>query len=308
MISGQTYKLPIKGDGTLNETIVDIQQLKFKYMSSNELVLKGIDLQVKRGEFIGIIGPSGAGKTTLVSCIKGLIPHTISGKISGKLEVFEMDMKKHSPDQIAEKVGMVMQDPEGQIIGLTVQEDLAFGPENFQWPVEKILEKIPENLQKVRLDGLAETETYSLSGGQKQRLSIAGALMTEPELLILDEPTSELDPIGREEVFATIKRIKEEKDITVIVVEQTVEELIDICDRIVVMKGGKILASGHPKEIFKQKDIFWGVHRGEVPIPQTVELLYMLSDGGYIRDDQISPYEHVTKELVQSLVQGRMSN
>ncbi|MFJ5717889.1 energy-coupling factor ABC transporter ATP-binding protein [Neobacillus sp. NPDC093127] len=288
----------------MNETIVDIQNLRFKYMSSKELVLKGIDLQVKRGEFIGIIGPSGAGKTTLVSCIKGLIPHTINGKIGGKIDVFNMDMKKHSPDQIAEKVGMVMQDPEGQIIGLTVQEDLAFGPENFQWPVEKILEIIPENLKRVRLDGLAETETYSLSGGQKQRLSIAGALMTEPELLILDEPTSELDPIGREEVFATIKRLKEEKDITVIVVEQTVEELIGMCDRIVVMKDGLILADDHPKNIFKNKDIFWGENRGEIPIPQTVELSYMLSDGGYIRDEQISPYEQEIAQTVQMLVQG----
>jgi energy-coupling factor transporter ATP-binding protein EcfA2 len=289
----------------MDETIIHLQNLKFKYMSSDELVLKGIDLQVKRGEFIGIIGPSGAGKTTLVSSIKGLIPHTISGKIAGKLEVFEMNMKKHSPDKIAEKVGMVMQDPEGQIIGLTVQEDLAFGPENFQWPVEKILAKIPDNLKKVRLDGLAETETYSLSGGQKQRLSIAGALMTEPELLILDEPTSELDPIGREEVFSTIKRIKEEKkNFTVIVVEQTVEELIDICDRILVIKDGKIIADDHPRDIFKHKDIFWGEHRGEVPIPQTVELLYMLSDGGYISVDQISPYENEAVQLVKTLVQG----
>lgn len=277
-------------------------------MSSDDLVLKGIDLEVKRGEFIGIIGPSGAGKTTLVSCIKGLIPHTINGKIGGKIDVFHLDMKKHSPDQIAEKAGMVMQDPEGQIIGLTVQEDLAFGPENFQWPVEEILKKIPENLKRVRLDGLEETETYSLSGGQKQRLSIAGALMTEPELLILDEPTSELDPIGREEVFSTIKRLKEEKNITVIVVEQTVEELIGICDRIIVMKDGLIQADGHPKDIFKNKEVFWGENRGEIPIPQAVELLYMLSDGGYIEDSQITPYENDTLQLIQTMVDGGMKN
>jgi energy-coupling factor transporter ATP-binding protein EcfA2 len=291
----------------MDETIIHLENLKFKYMSSDELVLKGIDLQVKRGEFIGIIGPSGAGKTTLVSCIKGLIPHTISGKISGKLEVFGMNMKKHPPDKIAEKVGMVMQDPEGQIIGLTVQEDLAFGPENFQWPVDKILAKIPDNLKKVRLDGMAETETYSLSGGQKQRLSIAGALMTEPELLILDEPTSELDPIGREEVFSTIKRIKEERNFTVIVVEQTVEELIDICDRILVVENGRIIADGHPRDIFKNKDIFWGEHRGKVPIPQTVELLYMLSDHGYIGVDQISPYVNETMQIIKTLTQGGMA-
>jgi energy-coupling factor transporter ATP-binding protein EcfA2 len=286
------------------ETIVELQNLKFKYMSSKGLVLKGINLQVKRGEFIGIIGPSGAGKTTLVSCIKGLIPHTISGKIAGKLEVFGLNMKKHSPDKIAEKVGMVMQDPEGQIIGLTVKEDLAVGPENFQWPVERILAKIPENLERVRLNGHEETETYSLSGGQKQRLSIAGALMTEPELLILDEPTSELDPIGREEVFSTIKRLKDEKNLTVIVVEQSVEELMEICDRIIVMKEGEILADDHPEDIFKNKEIFWGEHRGEVPIPQTVELLYLLSDGGYINQQQITPFDKDTIRIVNSLING----
>jgi len=285
-----------------NDYLVDIENLKFKYTSSEELVLKEIDFKVNKGEFVGIIGPSGAGKTTLCSIIKGLIPHTINGKIKGKVDVIGKDMKVTPPAKNAAKVGMVMQDPEGQIIGLTVKEDLAFGPENLEWDPDRILERIPEVLDMVRLSGREERESFSLSGGQKQRLAIADALMMDPELLILDEPTSELDPLGREEVFDTIKRLKEEKDITVIVVEQTVENLVNVCDRIIVLNEGEIIADNNTRDLFKQQVELMEDISGKVSLPQILEVTDKLAKEGYISKEMITPFEKKGIENLKSVL------
>ncbi len=286
----------------MKEYLVDIENLKFKYTSSEEVVLKGIDFKVEKGEFVGIIGPSGAGKTTLCSIIKGLIPHTVNGKIKGKIDVVGKDMKTTPPAKNADKVGMVMQDPEGQIIGLTVREDLAFGPENLEWDPKIILDKIPDVLEMVRLSGREERESFSLSGGQKQRLAIADALIMNPEVLILDEPTSELDPLGREEVFDTIRRLKEEEDITVIVVEQTVEDLVNVCDRIVVLNEGEIIANDRTKELFiKQVEVMENIS-DRVSLPQILEVTEKLAKEGYIPEKMITPYEDEGIEKLKEIL------
>ncbi|MBC7343730.1 MAG: ATP-binding cassette domain-containing protein [Clostridia bacterium] len=287
----------------MSDIIVKVENLCFAYMSNDVQVLKDINLTVREGEFVGIIGPSGAGKTTLCYCLKGLIPHTIKGKLRGTIRVCGTDIKKTGPEQMASQVGMVLQDPEGQIIGLTVAEDVAFGPENMEWPREKILSEIPGYLDLVRLSGFEQRETYSLSGGQKQRLAIAGALIMKPRLLILDEPTSELDPLGREEVFRTIRRLRDEGNVTVIVVEQAVEELIEVCDRLVIIDGGQIIADASPVELFKQKELLNRI-RGRVRIPQVVELLCRLEESGLIPHEWITPYEDEAVETLSRLMQG----
>ncbi|MGI9952372.1 ABC transporter ATP-binding protein [Moorellaceae bacterium AZ2] len=287
----------------MSDTIVEVRNLSFRYMASDEWVLKDINLTINRGEFVGIIGPSGAGKTTLCYCLKGLIPHTISGKMRGEINICGMNTKKYTPAQLSERVAMVLQDPEAQIIGLTVIEDLAFGPENLEWPRERILAKASPLLQKVRLTGLENRETYSLSGGQKQRLAIAGALMMEPELLILDEPTSELDPVGREEVFATIRRLRDEKSITVIVVEQAVEELVEVCDRLIIMRAGEVIGDDTPGQLFQRKDIFARDNEGEIPVPQVVELLHMLEEAGHIALNSVTPYEKEAIGVLSTLLE-----
>jgi energy-coupling factor transporter ATP-binding protein EcfA2 len=269
--------------------LVHVENLHFKYPVAPDEALKGISFQVQRGEFIGITGPSGAGKTTLALALRGLIPHAVSGKMEGTVGVCGMDTRQATAAEIGEKVGLVFQDPEAQIIGLTVAEDLAFAPENYEWPREKILERIPQLLRLVRLDGFGDRETYSLSGGQKQRVAIASALMMTPELLILDEPTSELDPIGKAEVFDAVRSLRDEQNVTIIMIEHAVEQLAEFADRIIVMDAGTILAEAPPRELFRNVDLF---HRtGGERLPQVAELLFGLEQQGILTSAQFTPYE-----------------
>ena len=280
--------------------VLVVDDLHFKYPTGDDESLKGISFSVKRGEFIGIMGPTGAGKTTLSLCLRGLIPHAVTGKMDGHVVVSGMDTRDVTAAQIGEKVGLVFQDPEAQIIGLTVAEDLAFGPENYEWPPDKILSEIPKMLDLVRLGGLEKRETYSLSGGQKQRVALASALIMSPEIIILDEPTSELDPIGKEEVFEAVRHMRDELNTTIIMIEHAVEQLAEFADRILVMDQGKLVAEGSPRELFRNVELF---HRiGGERLPQVAELLYSLEQDRLISSEQFSPYlEDAVKVLSQLL-------
>jgi energy-coupling factor transporter ATP-binding protein EcfA2 len=197
---------------------------------------------------------------------------------------------------------MVFQDPEAQIIGLTVAEDLAFAPENYEWPPERILAQIPPLLRLVRLEGMQARETFSLSGGQKQRVSLASALMLSPDLLILDEPTSELDPIGKEEVFDAVRRLRDEHNTTILMIEHAVEPLAEFADRIYVMDQGQIVAEGPPRELFRNVDLF---HRmGGERLPQVAEILFALEQEGLIPPEAFSPYEQEAVKVLARLLEG----
>ena len=213
-----------------------------------------------------------------------------------------IELARATPAEIGEKVGLVFQDPEAQIIGLTVAEDLAFGPENYEWTPDRILAEIPRLLKLVRLAGMEERETYSLSGGQKQRVALASALMMSPELIILDEPTSELDPIGKAEVFDAVRQLRDKYNTTIIIIEHAVEQLAEFADHILMMDRGQIVAQGSPQELFHNVDLF---HRtGGERLPQVAELLFMLEQDGLITPSQFSPYEHDAIQIVSSLLEN----
>jgi energy-coupling factor transporter ATP-binding protein EcfA2 len=286
-----------------DDPLVLVEDLRFQYPVGTTPALKGISFQVRRGEFIGITGPSGSGKTTLALCLRGLIPHSVSGKMEGRVRACGMDTRQTTAAQLGEHVSLVFQDPEAQIVGLTVAEDLAFGPENYEWPRERILARIPEMLRLVRLDGFMDRETYSLSGGQKQRVAIAGALMMTPQLLIMDEPTSELDPIGREEVFDTVRRLRDEHDVTVIMIEHAVEQLAEFADRIILMDEGGIVAEGPPRQLFRDIELFHTI--GGERLPQVAEVLFTLEQQGLLREEQFTPYEGEAVRVLNALLGGR---
>lgn len=287
------------GTGSPGDDIVVVEGLSFRYPVGADDVLAGIDLRVRKGEFLGITGPSGAGKSTLCLCLRGLIPHSIGGKFRGAVTVAGRRTTEVSPAQLGETVGLVFQDPEAQIIGLTVEEDLAFGPENYAWPRQRIRERIGQALKMVRLEGMEARETYSLSGGQKQRVAIAAALMMIPQILILDEPTSELDPIGKEEVFATIRHLKDERDMTIVMVEHAVEQLAQFADRIIVMERGRIVAQDPPRELFRNVELFH--HLEGERVPQVAEVLFALEADGTIGPERFTPLED---EALSVLIDG----
>jgi len=278
--------------------VVQIEGLTFHYPDS-EPVLRDINLEIKRGEFIGITGPSGAGKTTLCMCLKGLIPHVIGGTMRGRVIVQGKNTRK--PSILAEAVAMVFQDPEAQIVGLTVEEDLAFGPENLMRPPDLIRAAIPRVLQTVGLSGYERRETYRLSGGQKQRIAIASALMMEPQVLILDEPTSELDPQGKDEVFEVVRTLREEHDVTIIMVEHEVEQLADVADRIIALDHGSIVADAPPREFFRNAELF---HRTEGErLPQVAALLLALEAEQLVKPTDFTPYEEEAIARLNQLLQ-----
>ncbi len=228
---------------------IHVRDLWFRYPTADEPALRGINIEVVEGEFIGIIGPSGAGKSTLCQALKGLIPHTTPGEVEGEVEIFGFDVTVEANSKQGARVGLVLQDPEAQIIGMTVREDLAFGPENYETPPHEIEERSVACLEAVGLAGLMDRDTYTLSGGQKQRLAIASALMLEPDILVLDEPTSELDPLGKDQVFAILRDLRERRKITIVVVEHEVDRVAKLADRIIVMSAGQVVADGTPIDI-----------------------------------------------------------
>ena len=285
-----------------NSDIVVVDDLHFKYPTGQGETLQGLSFSIKSGEFIGITGPTGAGKTTLALCLRGLIPHAVAGQMTGTVTIGGRNTRETTPAALGEQVSLVFQDPEAQIIGLTVSEDLAFGPENYEWPAERILAQIPIQLKRVRLEGLEERETFSLSGGQKQRVALASALMMSPTIIILDEPTSELDPIGKEEVFDAVRHLRDEYHATIIMIEHAVEQLAEFADRIIMMDQGKIVAQGAPRELFRNVELF---HRtGGERLPQVAELLFALEQDGMLPAESFTPYEDEAVQVLTRLLES----
>lgn len=277
------------------EPIIEVSDLHFRYASGKRDALDGIDLTIRRGEFVGVTGPSGAGKSTLCQCLKGIIP---AGTFGGSVRVAGHDVKPRGP--YMESSALVFQDPETQIIGLTVAEDVAFGPENLQRDPSQIRAAIPGYLKTVRLSGYEDAETYRLSGGQKQRLAIADALILEPDILILDEPTSELDPIGKDEVFEVVAALRRERAVTVIMVEHAAEQLAEMADRIILMDRGRIVAEGPPDELYHQEQFF---HQADSErSPQAAQLLVALERDGLLAPARFTSREDETVALLSAVL------
>ena len=277
---------------------IRVRDLHFRYPGAARDALAGVDLDVHSGEFLGISGPSGAGKSTLCLCLKGLIP---AGHFSGSVSVAGSTVTPGSA--YIEGSALVFQNPETQIIGLTVAEDLAFGPENLRRDPQWIRDAIGTHLRLVRLDGYQDADTYRLSGGQKQRLAIADALILEPQILILDEPTSELDPVGKDEVFEVLERLRRERTITVIMVEHAAEQLAEMADRIVVMQDGLVVDQGPPDRLYSNPTLF---HRADAErAPQISEVLFKLIQDGLLSEEAFTAREEPGVERLRALLQAR---
>ena len=230
----------------LNQTIIELENIHYRYHEDDAReALAGVSLEIRRGEWLAIIGHNGSGKSTLAKVMNGLIEaNTGSVVVNGKTLTAEtvFDARR--------TVGMVFQNPDNQFVGTTVEDDIAFGLENIGLPREEMLERVTRVLDRVKMSEFRTKEPARLSGGQKQRVAIAGVTALEPEVIILDEATSMLDPKGRLEVISTIQKLHKEKKITVISITHDLDEAAQ-ADRVVLMEQGQIQQIGTPKEIFK---------------------------------------------------------
>jgi energy-coupling factor transporter ATP-binding protein EcfA2 len=253
---------------------LDLRDVRFKYQSSSTWALDKVSLEIEKGEFVTVLGANGAGKSTICMLANGLIPHAIQGDLEGIVRIFGLDVKEHEVAEFTTKVGMVFQEPESQLFCMSVEEEVAFGPENLAVPRDEIRERVEWALELVGMKGYNDRSPFSLSGGQKQRVAIAAALSMRPEMLVLDEPAYALDPIGRIELYSVLKDLKEKHGMTVLLAERDAEEAAAFSDRLVLMKGGRIMESGSPRLMLRNPENLRGI--GVNP-PQVAEVASLLN-------------------------------
>src|SRR5215203_4385625 len=268
-------------DGRVVEPAVSIRDLAYTYRGQKGPALHGVSLDVAEGEFVVVMGHSGAGKSTLCTSLNGLIPHFFRGRMQGEVRIEGRSTREGKVGEFAKDVGLVFQDFEAQLFSTNVALEVAFGPENFEVDREEMVRRVKSVLSQVKLEGFEGRQPATLSGGQKQRLAIASVLAMEPRILCLDEPTTDLDPVGKLGVFEIAAELRERDDVTLIVVEHETEETLD-ADRIVVLKDGKIVADRPARDVLRDVDLleecsvmppqvarfFWkrGVEREQLPL------------------------------------------
>lgn len=257
------------------EVLIKTNGLKHVYYPGGRdqvTALKGIDLEVRRGEFLAVIGSNGSGKSTLAKHFNALLL-----PLEGQVVVGGLDTRDPANVwMIRRKVGMVFQNPDNQLVATTVEEDVAFGPENLGIPPEEIGVRIDLSLRAVEMDRFRHHAPHRLSGGQKQRVAIAGVLAMRPECIVLDEATSMLDPAGRHEVMETVRRLIREEAMTVVHITHFMEEAV-LADRVVVLHEGAIIMEGAPREVFSRVD---EIRETGLELPQVSMLANLLRDDG----------------------------
>ncbi len=277
----------------MNEIMIKIENVTYEYNSliddTVQTAVKSLNLEVKKGEFLVILGHNGSGKSTLAKMMNGLLLPT-----SG--EVFVLGMNTTDEEKIwdiRESAGIVFQNPDNQIVATIVEEDVAFGPENQGVPQAEIRKRVDDSLAIVEMTAYKKHAPHLLSGGQKQRVAIAGILAMNPKCIIFDEPTAMLDPNGRIEVMDTIKRLNQVEGKTIILITHYMDEAVE-ADRVLVMSQGEILMEGTPRQVFSQVE---KIKELGLDVPQVTELVYELRKEGFdIRPDVLS-----VEELVELL-------
>lgn len=263
--------------------IINVQNISYKYTDEDQRpALQDVSFSINRGEWVAIIGPNGSGKSTLAKTINGLIEPD-----HGQVTVGGLPLNEENVWSIRQMVGMVFQNPDNQFVGSTVQDDVAFGLENLGVPREDMIERVRSALEKVNMLEFAEREPARLSGGQKQRVAIAGIVALRPDIMILDEATSMLDPQGREEVLRTVKEVKEQENLSVLSITHDIDEAAE-ANRILVMRDGKMIQEGTPETIFSYGEelIEMGL---DLPFPERLK-------ASLKKQGVVVPDEYITEE------------
>ncbi len=256
---------------------VRVMGLTYTYPNVTEPALQDINLTIDPGEFILLTGPSGCGKTTFCRCLNGLIPHFYNGGMKGEIEIDGLSTREHPTYALAKHVGLIFQNPDNQIFSLTVDKDIAFGLENLGQPRDHMVEEIEWAMKRVGITSLRERGTHELSGGQKQRLTIASVLAMHPGIIVMDEPTAFLDPVGAEKIFGVLNILNKEHGITIVLIEHRMDLAVKHCTRIVVFDKGQVVNDGSPRDIFTSDE----TRLIGVGIPRMVELGRKLRHRGF---------------------------
>jgi energy-coupling factor transport system ATP-binding protein len=236
---------------------VSTQDLGWKYAGRNNFAIEHVNLEIEENTFTSIVGPNEHGKTTLVSCIKGLIPSSFNGVWQGKVEIFGKDTRSLSAQALADEIGFVFADPEAQFTSMTVEEELVFGLENIGLPLNEIKDRLEWVTNITQVSNLLDKPPYEISGGQKQRVAIASVLAMKPRIIILDEPTSMLDPLGKDFIFDILTNLKKEQDLTIIVIEHNIEQVAPLSDQIILMRKGNIAKMAPPATFFEDSEFLY---------------------------------------------------
>jgi energy-coupling factor transporter ATP-binding protein EcfA2 len=258
--------------------LIKLKDFTFCYSGTQKPALEGVNLEIEDGEFVLVTGPSGGGKSSLCRCLNGLIPHFYGGEVTGRVEVEGLDTLKHSTKELATKVGMIFQDPENQLVTMDVEREIAFGMENLAFPRNLMAKRLEESLDTLGISSLRHRQVHELSGGEKQKVAIASVLALHPKILILDEPTSELDPKSAEEVLVIVQRLNDELGITVILIEHRLDRVIQHVDRLVVLDEGRVVADGNTRDILSNS--YQEITKIGVGMPPIMKLAQELKNAG----------------------------
>jgi len=256
--------------------IIEAKNLTYTYPGSTKPSITDVTLRIEKGEFALITGPSGCGKTTLCRCFNGLIPHFYQGEYKGKMTVAELNIVEHPIFELAKHVGLVFQNPENQLFALSVEKDVAFGLENLGFSREEMQRRVDEAMRLTGIYDLRERAPHELSGGQQQRVAIASVLAMQPEVIVLDEPTSFLDPLSAKKIFEVIDYLNKSMGITVVLVEHRLDLTARYANHIIVMDDAKTVLDGDPREILQSEE----ARLIGIGIPKATRLYQILEKDG----------------------------
>ena len=275
---------------------IEIKNFSYKYPLEDKNVLENLNLKIEKGEFWAVIGKNGSGKTTLCNALRRFVPDFYKGEVTGEIVVDGKNLKDFSPKELVTKIGFVFQNPFTQISGVkdTVFEEIAYGLENLAVEKEKIIKRVNETLKLLEIEHLKDKNPQEMSGGQKQRVALASIIVMDPEILVIDEPTSQLDPKGTQDIFKIIN-IMAKKGKTIILVEHKLELIAEYAEKIVVLDEGKIILSGKASEVLNNKILL----KKEIGMTQYSMLAYELEKAGKAKFEEIPITKEKTVELLK---------
>jgi energy-coupling factor transporter ATPase len=256
--------------------IIETKNLTYTYQGAEKPSIKDVSIKIEKSEFVLITGPSGCGKTTLCRCFNGLIPHFYQGELKGEITVAGLKVPEHPIYELAKHVGLVFQNPENQLFALSVEKDVAFGLENLGFSREEMRKRVDWALKLTGIYELRDRAPTELSGGQQQRVAIASVLAMQPEVIVLDEPTSFLDPLGAKKIFEVIRELNRQFGITIVLVEHRLDLTAKYADHIIIMENGEVVLDGEPHEVLNSEE----ARLIGVGIPKATRLYQILKADG----------------------------